>query len=276
MKAWDLSIDRLERRSEAVRLLQISSVMVPEISFDLIYSEPMVERMVRDLYLTISEPNMVAKLVTQIDDQAVNPEVYRGARQIQVHRVFQTIMQERMSAEKVDAARRNVDTLFVAACLKGDVDDPQKWQAFRLLWPHVRPSQAERSNREDVRLPVDRIRYLRQRDDLGPGRRRAQHIEDAWEEMLAAEPDPDSDGAKLLRKQLYRLRFNLANILRDLGEFKQSQELDEAVLRGQEAELGDAHPHTLQTRSSLAADLRAQGRYRRRRSSTRRPTNPGR
>ncbi len=34
------------------------------------------------------------------------------------------------------------------------------------------------------------------------------------------------------------------------------------MLRGQEAELGVAHPHTLQTRSSLAADLRAQGKYR--------------
>jgi tetratricopeptide (TPR) repeat protein len=260
VKAWHLSIDRLERRSAAaVRLLEISSVMVPEISFDLIYSEPMVG-MVRDLDPNISEPGMVAKLVTQIDEQALI-KVDRGARQIQVHRVFQTIMQERMSAEQVDAARRNVHSLLVAARPKGDVDDPQKWQGFRLLWPHVRPSQAERSSREDVRdLLVDRIRYLRQRDDLAPGRRRAQHIEDAWEEMLAAEP-PDSANAELLRKQLYRLRFNLANILRDLGEFKQSRELDELVLRGQEAELGVAHPHTLQTRSSLAADLRAQGKY---------------
>ncbi len=118
------------------------------------------------------------------------------------------------------SARAHVHALLVAARPKGDVDDPQQWQGFRQLWPHVRPSEAERSSREDVRdLLVDRIRYLRQRDDLGPGRRRAQHIEDAWEEMLAAEPDPDSASARLLRKQLYRLRFNLANILRDLGEF---------------------------------------------------------
>ena len=127
----------------------------------------------------------------------------------------------------------------------------------------MRPSEAERSTREDVRdLLVDRIRYLWRRDDLGPGRRRAEDIEQAWAAMLAAEPEPDSDDAKLLRKQLYRLRFNLANILRDLGEFEQSRELDEAVLRGQQAELGDVHPHTLQTRSSLAADLRALGKYR--------------
>jgi tetratricopeptide (TPR) repeat protein len=262
VKAWHLSIDRLERRSAAaVRLLEISSVMVPEISFDLIYSEAMLG-MVRDLDPTISEPAMIAKLVTQIEHHALI-KVDRGARQIQVHRVFQMIMQERMSAEKLDSARRGVHSLLVVARPRGDVDDPQTWPGFRLLWPHVRPSQAERSSREDVRdLLVDRIRYLRQRDDLGPGRRRAQHIEEVWEQMLAVEADPDSASARLLRKQLYRLRFNLANILRDLGEFKQSRELDEAVLRGQVAELGDTHPHTLQTCGSLAADLRAQGKYR--------------
>ena len=262
VKAWHLSVDRLERRSAAAaRLLEISSVMVPEISFDLIYSEPMVG-MVRDLDPTISEPAMVAKLVTQIDDQALI-KVDRGARQIQVHRVFQTIMRERMSADELQSARSNVHTLLVAARPKGDVDDPQLWQGFRLLWPHVRPSEAERSTREEVRdLLVDRIRYLWQRDDLEPGRRRAQHIEEAWVEMLAAESDPDGASARLLRKQLYRLRFNLANILRNLGEFEKSRALDEAVLSGQEDELGAAHPHTLQTRGSLAADLRALGKYR--------------
>ena len=262
IKALYLSIYRLEGRSPAAaRLLEISSVMAPEISFDLIYSERMVV-MVRDLDPTISEPSMVAKLVTQIDDQALF-KVDRGARQIQLHRVVQTIMRERMSADELESARRNVHALLVAARPKGDVDDPLQWQGFRQLWPHLRASEAERSTREDVRdLLVDRVRYLWQRDDLEPGRRRAQHIEEVWTEMLAAEPVPDGVSAKLLRKQLYRLRFNLANILRDLGEFQGSQKLDEEVLRGQEAELGDAHPHTLQTRSNLAADLRALGKYR--------------
>ena len=262
VKAWHLSIDHLERRSPAAaRLLQISSVMVPEISFNLIYSEPMVA-MVRALDSTISAPSMVAKLVTQIDEQALI-KVDRGARQIQVHRVFQTIVRERMDPAELQSAREGVHALLVAARPKGDVDDPQLWEGFRQLWPHVRPSEAERSTREDVRdLLIDRIRYLWQRDDLNPGRRRAGHIEDTWVEMLAAEPDPDSDSAKLLRRQLYRLRFNLANILRSLGEFDESRALDEAVLAGQEAELGNANPHTLQTRSSLAADLRALGEYR--------------
>ena len=70
-------------------------------------------------------------------------------------------------------------------------------------------------------LLIDRVRYLRQRDDLDAGRRRAQAIETAWTAMLAAEPDPEV--ARSLRKQLFRLRFNLANILRDLGQFEDSR-----------------------------------------------------
>ena len=78
--------------------------------------------------------------------------------------------------------------------------------------------------------------------------------------MLAKEVDTET--IRSLRKQLYRLRFDLANILRDLGQFAESRTLDEAVLAGQRELLGDEHPHTLATRSSLAADLRALGDYR--------------
>jgi MinD-like ATPase involved in chromosome partitioning or flagellar assembly/tetratricopeptide (TPR) repeat protein len=258
-KAWHLSLDRLEHRSAAAaRLLGICSVMVPEISFDLIYSDAMVG-VLRDLDSGISEPAMITRLVTQIDLLALIKVEYT-ARQIVVHRVVQTVVRERMSAAALDAARRDAHTLLVAARPKGDVDDPRMWAAYREIWPHLRPSQAELSTREQVRdLLIDRVRYLRQRDDLEPASRRAETIQAAWTKMLAAEPDPEI--ARSLHKQLYRLQFNLANILRDLGQFHRSRALDEAVLRGQREQLGPEHPHTLQTRSSLAADLRALGEY---------------
>ena len=140
------------------------------------------------------------------------------------------------------------------------MDDPQLWPAFRQIWPHLRPSQAELSTREQVRdLLVDRVRYLYLRDDLEPGYRRGQTIERAWLPMLASERDPEV--TRSLQKQLYRLRFNMANIQRALGNFRQSRELDEEVLAGQRELLGENHPHTLQSRSSLAADLRALGQY---------------
>ena len=258
-KAWHLSLDELERRSSAAaRLLRTWAVMAPEISFDLIYSEAMVG-ILRDLDSGISEPSMITRLVTQIDLLALIKVEY-NARQIIVHRVVQTVVRERMSEAELAAARYDVHTLLVVARPKGDVDDPRMWPAYRQIWPHLRPSQAELDPREQVRdLLVDRVRYLQQRDDLEPGHRRARTIENAWIPWLAAETDPEI--ARALRKQIYRLQFNTANILRSLGRFEESRALDEAVLNGQRELLGAEHPHTLQSRSSLAADLRALGKY---------------
>jgi hypothetical protein len=165
-----------------------------------------------------------------------------------------------MSETELAAARYDAHTLLVAARPKGDVDDPRMWPAYRQIWPHLRPSKAEFDAREQVRdLLVERVRYLRQRDDLEPGRRRAQSIENAWTSWLATETDQEV--VRSLRKQLYRLQFNTANILRDLGRFEESRALDEAVLHGQRELLGEEHPHTLQTRGSLSGDLRALGLY---------------
>ena len=172
---------------------------------------------------------MIARLVKQIDQLALIKVEYT-ARQIVVHRVVQTVVRERMSEAELAVARRDAHTLLVAARPKGDVDDPRMWPAYRQIWPHLRPSQAELDPREQVRdLLVDRVRYLRQRDDLEPGRRRARTIENAWIPWLASETDPEI--YRSLRKQLYRLQFNTANILRDLGRFEESRALDEAVLR---------------------------------------------
>ena len=258
-KAWHLSLDVLERKSPAAaRLLRIWAVMAPEISFDLIYGDAMVA-ILRYVDESISESAMINRVVKQIDLLALIKVEYT-ARQIVVHRVVQTVVRERMSEAELAAARHDARTLL-AARQKGDVDDPRAWPAYRQIWPHLRPCEAEMSVREPVRdLLVDRVRYLWRRDDLEPGYRRAESIEAAWTAMLAKETDTET--MRSLRKQLYRLQFNRANIQRDLGQFAESRALDEAVLAGQRELLGDEHPHTLATRSSLAADLRALGEYR--------------
>ena len=258
-KAWHLSLEELARQSAAAaRLLRTWAVMAPEISFDLVYNEAIVN-ILRHLDSSIAETSMIARLVKLIDQLALIKVEYT-ARQIVVHRVVQTVVRQSMSEAELAVARHDAHTLLVAARPKGDVDDPRMWPAYRQIWPHLRPSQAELDSREQVRdLLVDRVRYLRQRDDLEPGHRRARAIENAWIPWLAEETDQELAGT--LRKQLYRLQFNAANILRDLGRFEESRALDEAVLQGQRELLGEEHPHTLQTRGSLSGDLRALGLY---------------
>ena len=258
-KAWNLSLDWLERRSAAAaRLLGICSVMAPEISLDLIVSDAMAD-VLQEFDDSITERSMIQRLIRQIDLLALI-KVDQAARQIQVHEVVQAVVSDRMREADRESARRDVHRLLVAARPSGDVDDPRMWPVYRLIWPHLTPSRAMQSDRPQVReLLVDRVRYLRQRDDLERGRRRAEEIERAWTAMLAEDPGAQPNNS--LRQQLFRLRFSLANILRDLGRFAESRAVDEAVLRGQRELLGDEHPHTLQTRGSLAADLRALGEY---------------
>ena len=273
-KAWHLSLEELARQSAAAaRLLRTWAVMAPEISFDLVYNEAIVN-ILRHLDSSIAETSMIARLVKLIDQLALIKVEYT-ARQIVVHRVVQTVVRQSMSEAELAVARHDAHTLLVAARPKGDVDDPRMWPAYRQIWPHLRPSQAELDSREQVRdLLVDRVRYLRQRDDLEPGLGGRGAIENAWIPWLAEETDQELAGS--LRKQLYRLQFNAANILRDLGRFEESRALDEAVLQGQRELLGEEHPHTLQTRGSLAGDLRALGLYQDSLALARSPTTPGR
>jgi MinD-like ATPase involved in chromosome partitioning or flagellar assembly/tetratricopeptide (TPR) repeat protein len=273
-KAWNLSLDYLQEKSAAAaRLLGICSVMAPDISLELINSQAMADNL-RDLDPTISERAMITRLIRQIDLLALI-KLDNNARQIQVHRVVQAVVNERLTSEEKAAVRRAVHQIVVAARPEGEVDDPQTWPRYRLIWPHLRPSGAMWSAETSVRqLLIDRVRYIWIRDDLARGRRRAREIERAWTAMLAGRPDPEVPGsqemvtgklepqvAESLQRQLYRLQFNLANVLRSLAEFQDARALDEAVLSGQREHLGDEHLHTLQTRSSLAGDMRALGEY---------------
>jgi tetratricopeptide (TPR) repeat protein len=272
--AWTLSLDELEKRSPAAaRLLGICSVMAPQVSRDLINSQAMAETL-RVLDPTISEQGMVARLTRQIDLLALI-KVDNNNRQVQVHRVVQAVVSDRMSEQEKVAARRAVHKMLVDARPEGDVDDPQTWRRYRAIWPHLTPSMAMWSAETDVRqLLIERVRYIRLRDDLERGKRRAEEIQRAWRSMLSGIPDlglpgaarmvtgkPDQETMGSLRRQLLRLQFDLANILRDLAEFDEARKVDEEVLQGQLELLGPDHLNTLQTRGSLAADMRALGDY---------------
>jgi hypothetical protein len=56
-------------------------------------------------------------------------------------------------------------------------------------------------------LLIKRVRYLRERSDLVRGRRRAEEIQEAWQGMLAEQPENSE-----LQQQLFRLQVSRANI----------------------------------------------------------------
>jgi MinD-like ATPase involved in chromosome partitioning or flagellar assembly/tetratricopeptide (TPR) repeat protein len=258
-RAWDLSLNRLRDRSEAaMRLFELCAVMEARIALDLLYS-PAMSRVLVPFDPALSERMMIGRVVQEINRLALI-KLDSSAQRIHVHRLVQAVVQGRMSAEQLAAARRDVQQVLAAARPRRDVDDPETWPRYRLIWPHLEPSQAMTSAEESVRqLFVDRVRYLYIRHDLGRGRELAVQTEQAWKEMLAAGPPPATKTA--LHRQLLHLRFNLGNILREEARYADARTLDEAVLDEQRELLGHEHPHTLMTAGSLAADLRALGHY---------------
>lgn len=270
---WGLSLERLAQRSAAAyRLLELCSMMAPEISLQLVYSDAMAHLLV-GYDPTLSDPLMLGKLVShlkrlallQIDQQIQRSGPAGGSTRIQlghivVHRLVQYAVRARMSQEEVDTAKRQVHQMLASAAIPlGDIDAQSQWPQFQLLWPHLDPSDATTSTVAAVQqLIVDRVRYHVLRSNPDRGLQIADEVEAAWKPMLASATGRQHAD---LQRQLLRLRFNRANILRDKGMFAEALELDLEVLEAQRQSLSDSHPHTLMTAGSLAADLRSLGRY---------------
>lgn len=267
-RTWDLSLTRLRQRDPAAyRLFQLCSVLDPEIPLDLVFSDQMAEYL-KPHNPALSERLLRGSLVQQINRLALLRLDQRPASsgdgdrsgRILIHRVVQNVVRDRMTEEELAQARLQVHQVLAKARPEGEIDEQQHWPRFRLLWPHLDASGAVHSTDEAVRqLFIDRVRYYYVQADLATGRSRAEQVARVWERQLQDITDPQQ--VAVLRRQLLQLRFNLANLLRDLGDIELSRQVDEQVLDEQVSLLGPEHPHTLMTRGSYAADLRGLGRY---------------
>jgi len=241
-RIWELSLERLKTRSPAAhRLLQICSVFAPEIALELVYSDEMGRA------LTPFDPSVADRLVRGSLVQHINRlallkvDVKSGERsgteerslgnqrgQVLVHRLLARVVRNRMSEQEREETAHQVHKILVASRPSGEVDDPDTWDRFRTLWTHVEFTEALNCPVEAVRqLVIDRLRYLWIRGDLGRGEELAFRMEEAWTVLLAS--TEASPARSSLRRQLLQMRFHLANIHRDQGDFDASLALDEAV-----------------------------------------------
>ncbi|MEV4756101.1 FxSxx-COOH system tetratricopeptide repeat protein [Micromonospora sp. NPDC049559] len=260
---WDLSLNRLREESPAAyRLLELCSVLAPEIALDLLNSRS-IGQLLRDYDPSVPSRWGAAKLIQQINRLALL-KLDTRAQQIRVHRLLQGVVRGRMAPDELSTTRQQVLSALAAARPEADVDDADGWPRYQMLWPHLEVT--ERAQREALEsddpalweLLVDRVRYVWLRGGLVQGGELARRIDQVWSERIGSGPEADSHP---LRTPLLRLRFNLANILREQGRFDEAHALDEATLEQQRQLLGESHTDTLMTAGGLAADLRALGFY---------------
>jgi tetratricopeptide (TPR) repeat protein/CO dehydrogenase nickel-insertion accessory protein CooC1 len=256
---WDLSLTRLQSQSQAAyRLLQLCSVLAPEIALSLLNSDEMAAALV-PFDPSVTEPMVRAALIQRTNRLAL-VKLDPHNQQVAIHRLLQAVVRERMSKEELAEARRQVHRVLYRSRPEGEVDDPATWPRYRTLWPHLEASHALESTDENMwQLLVIRLRYLWLGGDLAVGERFGRQVEAGWLDQL--ERQPDQTQANVLRRQLLHLRFHIGNILRSQGRFEEARQVNEEVLAAQRDLLGQTHPHTLMTARGLAADLRGLGMY---------------
>jgi TIR domain/Tetratricopeptide repeat/AAA domain len=250
---WQLAFDRLRAESPAAaRLLQLCAFFAPEpIPMNLLQNEQMIKSLV-GYNPQLREPRMIGALNRAIARYAL-AKVDRGANSVQVHRLIQSVIRTSMDTEDaVIAATHEVHQVLVAARPRhGEVDDPENWNDFDQIWPHLGPSRAAECTQDETRkLLIERVRYLWRRGQLDEATEFGAVLAEAWSQRY------DDDDMQ----NLY-LRCQMANVLRSQGRYSDALKEDNAIYARQREVLGDYHLHTLFTAGGVAADLRCLGDF---------------
>jgi tetratricopeptide (TPR) repeat protein len=248
---WRLSFDRLRKRSPAAaRLLELCAYFAPDpISLSLLYSDEMVGALL-SLEPRLRERAVLGQLIRDIARYSL-AKVDRGSNSIQVHRLIQVAIRGQMESRKYrEDAMHEVHRILVGARPRqGDIDDPENWARYDLIWPHLGPSEAYRCDSPDTRhLLIDRVRDLREVGDY------------AWSIELLR--DTHRRYRTVLGEDFLdtlRTAKNLAVSLRKMGRYDEAYELSKDASDRLERNYGVNHPEALACRLNLACDLSARG-----------------
>ncbi|MDX3691372.1 FxSxx-COOH system tetratricopeptide repeat protein [Streptomyces europaeiscabiei] len=242
---WEFALGQLkEKFPPAVKLLQICSYYSAEpISMDLLEGFEVSRalggvRTVSRAYKELSRFSLVT--------------VDRKARSVTVHRMMQAAMRKEMTEAEREAAQAVVYRSLIAARPSGDdPENPNTWEKYRIIWPHLGTPWAETAPDEGIKeLFVDRVRQLRRRGELGLAMEYSEKRVATWTKV--GSPD---------ERWTLHMRFQIANILRAQGRYEESLALDQEVLERQRQVLDEVDDqHILMTTGSVAADLRGLGR----------------
>jgi hypothetical protein len=248
-----LSFDRLREESPgAARVLQLCAYFSPDpISLSLLYSDQMLESLL-DYDARLQERSMLAVLIRDLTRFSL-VKIDRGSNTIEVHRLVQAVIRAQMATEQEhEDAMHEVHRILVSARPRqGGTDNPENWDRYDIIWPHLSGSEAINCDYEDTRrLLIDRVRYLWKRGEFDEALETGWEIDRQWQRKIGAD-----------HRQSLSLHFQIANVLRSAGRPQQAYDLDKQILDKQEQALGESHPLTLQTAGSLAADLRALGKF---------------
>ncbi len=250
--AWNLSLDHLARENpSAMLVLQLCALFAPEPiprSF-LAAGEPI--SAAPELSAVLEDPIRLGNAIRHVHRYAL-ARIDARADTIQLHRLVQAVLVERMTADERSVMRTVVHQLLAASDPR-DPMDRTTWPRYAVLHPHLVASEATTTAADDrVRdLVVHVARYHHHRGNRQVSLEIAQRAHDSWRQILGEDAP-----------QTLRIAHWLAYVLYSVGRYPDAARLNSRLLAVHEATAAKDLKGLLGTLQAIAADRRIEGKFR--------------
>jgi tetratricopeptide (TPR) repeat protein len=246
---WNVPLDRLRQHNpDALQLLQVCAFFGPE---------PISQRLFRgvhdapvppELDEALRDPIKLARAVRQISRYSLAKLDHRN-NSLQLHRLVQSVLKNRLSPEEQNTMRHAVHRLLVNGD-PGDPDATSNWSRYAELLPHALMARAVESEDVWVRSLIDNlVVYMLNTGDFGGARDLAAQAVKSW-----GKADKPTVSTLTMSRRL-------AIALRRLGNIDEAISLNEETRVLLEAAVGANHESMLDMLDTVAADYRSKGRF---------------
>jgi tetratricopeptide (TPR) repeat protein len=198
-----------------------------------------------ELAARAADPLAWLQTLAQLTKQSLVRIDHRG---LQMHRLTQAILRERLTAAQA-AVTRNYAEAIMAASDPGDMPNPATWPRWARLTPHVLAADLAATDNPALReLARHTCWYLIERGDIRTAHDLANGLRQQWRDRLGEDHEHTLTAAHYL-----------AWTLLEMGRYAESRDLNQDTLDRRRRVLGQDHPDTLNSAHNLAIDLRALG-----------------
>jgi len=243
--ATSLIADRLARQDPAAaELASVCAFLAPEPIPESLFTGA-VSLLRGELAVRAADPLAWRQTLASMTRQSLARIDHRG---LQMHRLTQAILRERLSPAKAAATRKNAETLL-AATNPGDPPNPVSWPRWARLTPHVLAADLAAADSPALReLALHTSWYLIERGDTRTAHDLASGLHQQWRARLGQDHEHTLAAAHYL-----------AWTLLEMGRYAQSRDLNQDTLTRRRHVLGQDHPDTLYSAHNLAITLRKLG-----------------
>src|SRR5262245_41364113 len=243
--ATGLLADRLARQDPAAaELASLCAFLAPEPIPESLLTAA-VSVLPGELAARAADPLAWRQTLAQMTRQSLARIDHRG---LQMHRLTQAILRERLTPAQAAATRKYAEALL-AASNPGDMPNPVKWPRWARLTPHVLAADLAATDSPALReLAGHTCWYLIERGDIRAAHDLANRLRQQWCDRLGEDHEHTLAAAHFL-----------AWALLEMGRYAESRDLNRDTLGRRRRILGQDHPETLYSAHNLAITLRKLG-----------------